>query len=125
MNRTSRIRVLLADVPGVIAPLLVQMIAQQPDMILVGQVEGSLEVLIAAGQGADVVILGAPQLRPPPGIISHLLNAFPTIKVMLFSHREDAAVGYWLGVRRCPVKVVTEQSILADVRRLHMLTPTV
>jgi DNA-binding NarL/FixJ family response regulator len=125
ISSTDRIRVLIADVPDVFAYMLTDLISAQPDMALVGSVKGSLHALLTASQGADVVILGTQLLNSPPGVISHLLNAFPFIKVLLLSPEEDAALGFWLGVRRYSIKPLSGETILMDVRKLHALAPTV
>ena len=118
------VRVLLANLPGVIGQVLAAQIKEAQDMFVVNQVEGQIEVLIAARKGVDVVILGVPHLLPPPGLVSHLLNEFPNIKVLVFSVRTSDALGYWLGVRRCRVNEMTPDRVLTSIRMLSTMTPS-
>jgi DNA-binding NarL/FixJ family response regulator len=61
---------------------LEEVFADQADIRLVGAVNGSVEVLIAAGQtAADVVILGMPDTELP-GVASHLLDQYPRLKIL-------------------------------------------
>ena len=121
----SPIRILLANLQGLFAQLVLRAIEDQPNMVLAGQVEGQMEILVAARAGVDVVILGAPQLKPIPGICSHLLNEFPHLKIMVLATHKDGAMGYWLGVRRCRIKMVSAATLLDGVKKLSTLSVTV
>jgi hypothetical protein len=121
----STIRILLANLPGVFAQLVIQAIEAQPDMIIMGQVEGEIDMLRAVKGGTDILVLGAPTLTPVPGICSHLLNEYPHLKIMLLGTQEEGAVGYWLGVKRCRIKTVSADSLLDGIQTLFTATPTI
>lgn len=122
-ERIPHIRVLIGNVPGVVAHTLAFLIESQPDMKLLGRVEGQVAVLLAASRGADVVILGAPDSRRMPGLVSHLLLENPVLKVLVLSTRDSTATGYWLDVRRTQVENVSVESLIRAVRELHERTP--
>jgi DNA-binding NarL/FixJ family response regulator len=122
-ERISHIRVLIGNVPGMVAHTLAFLIESQSDMKLIGQVEGQVAVLLAASKGADVVILGAPDSRRVPGLVSHLLLENPVLKVLVLSTRDNTAAGYWLDVRRTPIENVSAESLIRAVRELHEHTP--
>jgi chemotaxis response regulator CheB len=119
------IRVLVVNLSGVLSEFVGQLVKEQPDMALVGQIEGNVEALIAARSGVDVVILGAAQLDPPPGICSHLLNEIPHLKILVVSTSEAKATGYWLGIRRSQFQTVSAISLINDIRNLYGQTPTI
>ena len=116
-------RVLLANLSGVVAQLVAQLIQQQPDMVLVGPVHGDMELLMAVGEGADVVVLGATHTDEPPGICSHLLCEFPFLRILLLKSSGDTATLYWLGLRNQRLKTVTDTSLLTTIRRAYTLNP--
>jgi chemotaxis response regulator CheB len=119
------IRVLVVNLSGVLSEFVTELVKEQPDMTLVGQIEGNLEALVAARTGVDVVILGAAQLHPPPGICSHLLNEAPHLKILVVSTGEAKATGYSLGVRRFRFQALSAGSLIQDIRTLYGQTPTI
>jgi cysteine synthase len=71
--------------------------------------------------GVDVVILGSDTVGECPGICSHLLSEYPHLKIVLFSHRENAARAYWLGVRQRAVSATTMQALLRGVSHVSQI----
>src|SRR5690348_473973 len=94
------IRVLIADLPRTLVEVVTRLMEQQPDMALVGQVEGPVDLLLAVRRGVDVVMLGAAQVEPPPGVCSHLLSEHPDLRIVVLAASGDTAAIYWLGLRR-------------------------
>lgn len=124
LNESSdRIRVLLADLPGVMSDLLSDVIRGQPDMTLVGMAQDGIDLLVAAGQGVDVVIMGASQLSPPPGICTHLLSEYPDLRILVLAQSGDQAALYWLGLRRQRVHVLSAQTLMTNIRRVYRINP--
>lgn len=112
------IRVLMANLTEPMTRLVMELVGQHLQMRIVGQVQGHLELLFAARGGVDMVILGAPTLRPAPGIVSHLLNEFPETKILVLSTVEERGTGYWLGVRRCRFEYSNAESLFSTIETL-------
>ena len=76
------IRILLTAIPRMLAEVVRQVVAEQTDMVVVGEVTGGMDLLLAAGlTGADLVILGLEDSQLP-GVCSHLVGEYPQIKVL-------------------------------------------
>jgi DNA-binding NarL/FixJ family response regulator len=118
------IRVLTGNVLGIRMQLLRRLLEQQSDMVLVGETRDRVELLVAAAAGVDIVILGSPQVRPPPGICTHLLSEYPDLRIVVLSESSDAAVVYWLGLRRHRLRAVSATTLTGAIRRAYALNPT-
>jgi DNA-binding NarL/FixJ family response regulator len=114
------IHILIANMPGVLSQLIVQLIAQQSDMLLIGLANDPLETLAAARE-ADIVILGANLAEPPPPICSHLLSEYPNLRILVLSTQSDTLVGYWMGLRHKRLKGGTAQQVLRSIRKVYDL----
>jgi hypothetical protein len=115
------IRVALADLPEVLQRTMEAAVTKQPDMRLVA-LPGSgpadrMNLLLAVERGIDVLVLGSSDLTTPPGIGSHLLAEFPDLILLILSHRGDAAVVYWRGVRRRLLRRPSMGALLGGIRR--------
>ena len=121
----SPIRILMANLSDSLTRLVVEMVAQNLHMKIVGEVQGQLEVLIMAEIGVDMIILGAPKLKPAPGIVSHILNEYPNTKILVLSTSEDKGTGYWLGVNRCHIDYSTADSLRTGIQKLSKMIPSV
>jgi hypothetical protein len=119
-----RIRVLLANVSGLVAEIIGAQVADHPDIELLGVVQGQIETLLAAHEQVDVLVLGASQVYPPPGLTSHLLSEYPALRIMAISLSGDRGALYWLGLRRRRLPIVTARSLPALIRRAYALNPT-
>lgn len=109
-------RVLVANLPGVVFDVLLPVIDDQADMVLVGKVQGRLETLLAVMDGVDVLVLGASQVSPAPGICSQLLGEFPHLRILVLSFSGDASRVYWRGVRGQRIAPVSGTTLLAAIR---------
>jgi hypothetical protein len=116
-------RVLMANVPADLMPLLIQVLQKQEDIDIIDQVQGNVDILLAVQAGVDVVVLGAPQVRPPPGICSHLLSEYPDLRILVVSVSGDRAALYWSGLRQQQLGQVSASGLLKAVYHLWMLDP--
>ena len=119
------VRVLVSNLSGVVQQVVTELIRQQPDMELVGEATGHLDTLLATSARVDVLILGHAALRPAPGLCSHLLGEYPTLKILVVTKQGDGAMLYWLGLRRQPVRPLSSRRLIDSIRRAHRLNPTV
>lgn len=117
------IRVLVASLSGILLELITNLLQQQPDMQLVGVVQGQVNILLAA-TGVDVLILGAPQVAPLPGICSHLLSEFPHLKILVVTPNGEAARVYWLGLRRQRLGPLSAARLVTEIRLAYAVDPT-
>lgn len=116
----ERIRVLLANHPMMIPDALRQMITDQDDMELVGDVRGQMKILQETGRTkADAVVL-LQEGNEEPALCSQLLAVYPDLTILavssdmtrvfiqqLCSHRKKVATGEHLdilGTMRMAVK---------------------
>lgn len=119
----SPIRVLVANLPCLFAQMVVRTVTEQTDMVIIGEVQGNVNLLRSAGKGVDVVVLGAETLDPPPGVCTHLLAEYPTLKILVVVPHENRAVGMWLDIRQERYDRITNESLMANIRRLSTVTP--
>jgi hypothetical protein len=123
-DQIHQIQILLASLPVVLEELVAQLIQQQPDMQLVGHVQGEVELLLAVRHDLDVLILGAPTAQPLPGICTHLLGEYPGLKIVVITASGDLAVLYWLGLRHHQLRTVSLATLPGSIRHAYTLNPT-
>ncbi len=117
------IRVFAADVPDEFYQELAEAIKHQPDLQLLGRAQDRLELLLAVGQGVDVLLIGAAQVHPPPGICSHLLSEFPDIKILVLAFAGDRTMLYWRGLRRRQLARLSTLGLQAEIRSAYAIDP--
>jgi hypothetical protein len=118
------IYVLVVNVAGALPDLIVQLIAQQPDMVLVGQALSEIELLLATAMRVDVLVMSAGQTAPLPGICSHLLAEFPDLRILVLADGEQAATLYWLGLRQERLDLVEPTALIDGIRQAYRINPT-
>lgn len=116
-------RVVVANLTGVLGQRVCRSIGQAPDMVLVGQSTGNLDMLLTITPDTDVLLMGAPDPDLLPGICSHLLNEFPFLKILVLAETGDTATLYWLGLRREPLTMVSTAAVLGVIRHARRLNP--
>ena len=99
-----RIQVLLSQLPGLLRDSSIwQIFVEQVDMALVGEVNNSVDLLVAVRQtGADVVVVGMQDDRLP-GVASHLLKEYPQLKILAVSSDGRSAFLYELRPQLTPI----------------------
>jgi DNA-binding NarL/FixJ family response regulator len=107
----ERIRVLLGNHPMMVPDALRQMITNQDDMELVGDVRGPMKILQEIGRTkADAIVL-VQEANEEPGLCSQLLAVYPDLTVIgvssdmtrvftqqLCSHRKMMTIGEELDI---------------------------
>jgi chemotaxis response regulator CheB len=103
-NLLAKIRVLLVAIPPMLVDGLRQIVAEQPDVEVVGDfADYGVELLVAVGQTrADVVILGV-STSELPGVCSHLLGEYPRVKVLALT--ADGRTAFVHGYRTQTVQI--------------------
>ena len=93
-----------------------QVLADQPDMEVVGHLTDMLDLLLAAGQThSDVAILGLHD-GEFPSICTHLLDVHPHIKILGVTPDGRRAFIYELRPSKVPVGDVSPEGVLAAIR---------
>jgi hypothetical protein len=115
------IRVLVTDVTDLWYRQIEELVRAEPDMTLVGRVTGRVELLLAVDNGIEVVVIGAPHRKPPPGICSHLLNEYPDLKVLVLSADTGELDVYWRGLRRKHLGSLSGAALVDRIRELRRL----
>jgi len=74
---------------------------QDPEVELIGEVDGPVDALVKAGDAlADVVVIDLPLSGNDPGLYSHLLEENPRLKVIAISQDGSRAIKYERGILR-------------------------
>jgi hypothetical protein len=118
------IRVLVANMSGVLLEIVISAIKQQPDMTVRHYGKGLDELGVADGGQTDVLIIGAPYVYPPPTICLDLWHSFPALKVLVLTPSGDAAVVYWLSIHRHRLKAISAEKLAGSIRHVHRLDIT-
>jgi molybdopterin-guanine dinucleotide biosynthesis protein A len=119
---TSVIRVLITNLTGVIATIVEQAIQQQPDIELLGNVEGWTAVM-AAIAGADVLVLGVDNVYSPPESCLQILSDYPNLKILVLTTRDDEAIAYWRALYCQQIQIISSKTLIASIRQIHSLSP--
>jgi DNA-binding NarL/FixJ family response regulator len=114
-KRPQTIHVLVADLPKVVSEVVARLVAEEPDMILVGESHGQVETLRAA-RDVDVLVLGTRRVAPMPGLCTHLLSEYPRLTIVAMSNNGESAIVYRLGLRRRSLRRVTVGTVLRSLR---------
>jgi DNA-binding NarL/FixJ family response regulator len=110
------ILVLLAMLPPMVRAALKEVVADQADMRVVGEVNDPVAVLLAVGRTqADVVVLGM-QDTELPGIASHLLDQYPHLKILAISPERRQAFRYELRPQLVSIGEMDAHDLLHTIR---------
>ena len=123
-GKSLPIRVLVANMSGVLLEIVMRAIQQQPDMTIRHYKKDLAGLALAVGDQTDVLIMDAPYLYPPPTICNDLWLSFPALKVLVLTVSGDAAVVYWLNVERHRLKTVSAHTLVSSIRHVHRLDLT-
>lgn len=112
----QRIRVVLAGMPRMLRDVFSQVLADQPDMEVVGDLTDIIDLRAVAGQTrSDVAILGLHD-SGFPGICTHLLDEHPRLKILGVTPDGRRAYLYELRPSKIPVGDVSPAGVLAAIR---------
>ncbi|HEY9830859.1 MAG TPA: hypothetical protein V6D26_09775 [Stenomitos sp.] len=119
---TSVIHVLITNLTGVIAEIVEQALQQQPDIELLGNVEG-WEAVTTAVAKADVLLLGADNVYSPPEDCIWLLSNYPNLKILVLMPNRDEVLAYWRALYCRQLQVISSQTLIESIRQIHRLSP--
>lgn len=126
------IHILVANLPDVVRQVLVKALQSEPDMSVrtlpldpaQSRLDRVQDLLLAAKAGQEVLVLGVEQIAPLPPVCSHLLSAFPDLKIIAIAENGEAAMLYWLGLRTRHLRVTSTKGLVRSIRRAYLINPT-
>jgi len=120
----EKIRVLVANRPRLMRDLVLATIADQPDIEVIGEMNGGVEIAdVVAESKPDFVIIALdnPDLRP--GICDRMFEENPHVKVIALAPERNSSILFWsvLDVRSMRIES-SEKGILNALRgRAHVV----
>ena len=95
------------------------MLAKEPGIEVVGEVEDPIDALLSAGNTlADIVIIGSLPNNREPGLPSHLLAEYPQLKVIGVSPEWDSIVVYSMGIIREELPIASTQAFACLIKEI-------
>ena len=115
----KRIRVLVANQSRLMRELIMNTIADQPDIELVGEIDKTEDLMDAVAQARpDVLIIAMGEHKKYRVQCGFLLGRYPEMKILALAPEENRAQIYWASVDiRCKPLESSEAGILDAVRQ--------
>lgn len=111
-----KIRVLVANQPRMMRDLVIAIIADQPDIEIVGEIEDDAKVAqIVDALLPDFVIVGLDKPSHRPAICDYILRHHPTIKVLAVAAEYKDGVFFWSDIQSLRIES-SEDGILSAIR---------
>ena len=114
----KRVRVLVANRPRLMREMVMETIADQPDIEIVGEVlnEKDLNDIVEQTQ-PDVLILSLDEPEKPLGKCGFLLGRYPRMRILALAPEKNRGVYYWamVDIRNKPVES-SEAGVLNAIR---------
>ena len=114
----KRVRVLVANQPRLMREMVIETIADQPDIEVVGEVvhENELNEIVEQTQ-PDVLILSLEEPERPLGKCGFLLGRYPSMRILALAPEQNRGVYYWamVDIRNKPVES-SEAGVLSAIR---------
>jgi len=114
----KRVRVLVANRPRLMRELIIGIIADQPDIEIVGEVGDDGDLTEAVEQvRPDVLILALEEPERRPSQCGFLLGRYPNMRILALAPERNRAIFYWAicDIRTRPLES-SEAGILSAVR---------
>jgi hypothetical protein len=118
----SRIRVIAANLAGVVAELLQRALQQQSDIQLIGGIKQWHEI-DAVIHETDVLVLGVEDIHSPPVDCFRFLSQYPNLKILLLTTTDEDAIAYWRALHCQQIRVSSSQSLIKSIRQIYDLSP--
>lgn len=95
------------------------MLAEEPDLEIVGEVIHPIDVLLELGRTqAEVVVIDLPTSGEEPGLCSHLLSECPAVTVVAVSSGGETSMVYETGVIRRCIPEASPETVTRFIRSL-------
>ena len=89
-------RVLVANRPRLMREMVLAIIADEPDIEIVGETEIESQITeLVERTRPDFLIIGLEQPEVRPGLCGFLLGRYPQMKILAVSSEQNQGVFYW------------------------------
>jgi chemotaxis response regulator CheB len=114
----KRVRVLVANRPRLMRELVLAVIADQPDIEIVGEVKEESELVSAVEEARpDVLILALEEADKRSAQCGFLLGRYPQMKIVALAPEQNRGLFYWASVDvRTKALESSEAGILSALR---------
>ena len=123
----KRVRVLVANRPRLMRELVLAVIADQPDIEVIGEVHDESELAGAVEDSQpDILILALEDANKRVAQCGFLLGRYPQMKILALAPEQNRGLFYWavVDVRTKPLES-SEAGILSALRNCPSLVGTV
>lgn len=117
-----RIRVIAANLAGVVAEIVQRALQQQSDIQLVGGIKDWNEI-DAVIHETDVLVLGVENVYSPPEDCFRFLGQYPNLKILLLTTKDEDVIAYWRALHCQQIQVSSSQSLIESIREIYYLSP--
>ena len=111
-----KVRVLVANRPRLMRDMVLEIISDQPDIEVLGEIEDESKIVqkVAESQPDFVIVaLDRPDRRPP--ICDHLLAHCPLVKILAVAPEHNNTVFFWSDIQSVAIES-SEEGILNALR---------
>jgi hypothetical protein len=111
-------RVLVANRPRLMREMVLAIIADEPDIEIVGETEVESQITeLVERTRPDFLIIGLEQPEIRPGLCGFLLGRYPQMKILAVSSERNQGVFYWAFVDiRSKIVETSERGLLNALR---------
>ena len=123
----KRVRVLVANRPRLMRELVLAVIADQPDIEVIGELQNENELADAIEEGRpDILILELDDADKGVAQCGFLLGRYPQMKILALAPEKNRGMFYWaiVDVRTKPMES-SEAGILSALRERPSLVGTI
>jgi DNA-binding NarL/FixJ family response regulator len=110
------IRILLTDLPQMLRSIIRDIVADQPDMEVVGELAGPAGVSAMVAQSGATFVIVRHSGSDPPDVFRELLAGRPPTRVLAIADEGRAGTIYELRPQRIPIGELSASSLIAAIR---------
>ena len=116
----EKIKVIVASRPRLMREIVLEMIANQPDMELMAEVQDDTMLVDLVGKlNPDWLFIALDQPDQRPDICDPLFNKFPQLKILALASERNNCILYWANVTIRSSRVESSEKGILDVLRGH------
>lgn len=114
----EKIKVMVASRPRLMREVVMEMIANQPDIELIAEVQDDTKIIDLVGQlSPDWLFIALDQPDHRPDICDPLFNHFPNLKILALASERNNCIFYWASVSIRSSRVESSEKGILDVLR--------